>query len=50
MVCDSANMGNPLVMWNSCGLYTTLPYGYNYQRVGTVATLQDRLGVPQRTG
>ena len=50
MVCDGGSMGNPLVMWSSCGLYTALPYGYNYERVGTVRTLQDRMGVLDRAG
>ena len=37
-------MTNPLVMWNSCGLYTSLPYGYNYQRVGTLAERMGQVG------
>ena len=43
MVCDS----NPLVMWSTCGLYTALPYGYNYQRVGVA---EDRMGIVDRKG
>jgi len=40
-------MANPLVMWNSCGLYTVLPYGYNYQRVDA---LEERMGQVERKG
>ena len=29
-------------MWNACGLYTSLPYGYNYQILDTI---EDRMGM-----
>ena len=34
-------------MWNTCGLYTSLPYGYNYQLLDTI---EDRMGMIDRKG
>ena len=34
-------------MWNACGLYTSLPYGYNYQ---VLDTIEDRMGTINRKG
>ena len=42
-------MTNPLTMWNSCGIYTNLPYGYDQTFQGTLPKSEER-SISERKG
>lgn len=43
-------MTNPLTMWNSCGIYTNLPYGYDSSFQGTLPDGSSERKISDRKG